>query len=516
MSLKKILKFPAFDNPLGRSMTLFLLLLLIIVIFINLWSLTSSWNKRLNETAAEAVNLSVSQARQAEDTFLQTEFTLNDVLREIRLEGLTNIDSASMRTFLQERHERLPQLHGLFIYDAQGNWAATSAISGTPAHPNNADRDYFKFHRVNRDRDIHIGHVIRSRSTGDLIIPVSVRLNDDMGNFAGVVLATVRVNYFRQFYSYFELGRHDVLALILADSTVLYARPFPDSFINQSLSHSPLFTTALNISESGSRIWQSHLDGIERIFGYARLKRFPLIVTAGYDKNALLRQWVADNLLVFILNIMLFSVIVIMGAAVLRQVHASVRNQLELTRVRDELSMLNHTLQSLALLDGLTGLPNRRQFDLYLTQTLQNTLTTDQPVSLIMIDIDFFKRYNDTYGHVAGDECLRLVGETLRDMPRRGSDLIARYGGEEFAIILPDTSPNEAMDVAWCAVNAMRTKNIRHDATEITGGIVTLSAGVSTIQTRNKIVSPLTITQQADQALYEAKRRGRNQAAMTQ
>jgi len=158
--------------------------------------------------------------------------------------------------------------------------------------------------------------------------------------------------------------------------------------------------------------------------------------------------WLRESLPDIVLNAMLLLGTLIMGALIFRVVRVNVRDQTELTMLRDELTSINHTLQTMALADGLTGLANRRQFDLFLSQALKTASLTGRPVSLIMLDIDYFKRYNDAYGHVAGDNCLRHVGEALQKLNLRQSDLIARYGGEEFAIILPDTDRDAAFITA--------------------------------------------------------------------
>lgn len=228
-----------------------------------------------------------------------------------------------------------------------------------------------------------------------------------------------------------------MLGLILADTSVLYIRPLPDSVINSSLSASPLFKMALKTSASGSATWRSALDGIERIYGYARLEQYPLVVTAGYDHDRVWKEWLATNLADVVLNLILLAMMAGMGLFILKQVRSNVKNQFELTMVRDELTTINHTLQSLALVDGLTGLANRRQFDILLDQSLERSRKSGEPLSLIMIDIDFFKRYNDTFGHVAGDLCLKKVGGLLKSATHRQADLVARYGGKNSPLFCP-------------------------------------------------------------------------------
>lgn len=171
---------------------------------------------------------------------------------------------------------------------------------------------------------------------------------------------------------------------------------------------------------------------------------------------------------------------------------------------------INHTLQLLALLDGLTGLANRRQFDTYLYQSLERSRKERQPLSLIMIDVDFFKRYNDTYGHVAGDICLKKVGSVLNALAQRKGDLATRYGGEEFAVILPRTGEAEAKRFAERVVMSVRKTAIGHNTTDISEKIVTVSAGCASLLSVGLANEAEIIKERADQALYEAKRAGRN------
>lgn len=512
MIVKDIREALSLHSPLGRSISIFLLLLLFTVSGSNTWALYSNWHKRVREMADEAMNLSVSQARQAEDTFLQVEFTLRDILREVREHGMPDIRSPSMHRFLQIHHERLAQLHGLFIYNAAGHWIATAGEK-VPENPDNSDRKYFQWHRSHPDNAIHIGKVLRSRSTGDLIIPVSARMDDSTGNFAGVVLATVRVDYFRQFYSYFELGARDILALTLADSTVLYARPYPDAFINKSVISSPVFTAHSAESKSGSNIWHSELDGVERIHGYARLKRFPLVVISGYDKAAARAQWLKEQLPGVIVNGVLLVVILFMGIMVLRQAGAHIRNQKELTRTRDRLTSINQTLQSLALVDGLTGLANRRQFDVFLKDSLKRSARTGKPISLLLAQIDWFRDYEKREGQEAAQSLLQATGAVLREMSLLGTDMPARFDEEKFAILMPDTLPEMALEVGSQFLQAVRLRKFSIPAGKMPESVMSLSVGYASLTATGSADDASRLLQRAGEALNEAIEKGGNQVA---
>ncbi|MBL1178632.1 diguanylate cyclase domain-containing protein [Pantanalinema sp. GBBB05] len=174
------------------------------------------------------------------------------------------------------------------------------------------------------------------------------------------------------------------------------------------------------------------------------------------------------------------------------------------------LQQANQELSRLATLDGLTKIANRRRFDDYLTVEWQRHLREQSPLALILIDIDYFKRYNDHYGHQGGDECLIQVAQTIAQVPQRPNDLVARYGGEEFAAILPNTTLDGGLTIAEAMRQAIAALAIPHAKSEV-HSCITLSLGVAAlIPTLDTQATHLIA--QADAALYRAKQQGRNQA----
>lgn len=172
---------------------------------------------------------------------------------------------------------------------------------------------------------------------------------------------------------------------------------------------------------------------------------------------------------------------------------------------------LEDRLRELSATDGLTLVANRRMFDEVMEREWNRAMRHKQPVSLIMADIDMFKSYNDLYGHMAGDECLRKVAQAISDSAQRGSDLVARYGGEEFAVILPNTDEAAAREIAEKIRDAVEKLNIPHDG-NVMARHITISLGTSTRvppQTNDFIG----LMQSADKALYRAKESGRNSVA---
>jgi diguanylate cyclase (GGDEF)-like protein len=174
-----------------------------------------------------------------------------------------------------------------------------------------------------------------------------------------------------------------------------------------------------------------------------------------------------------------------------------------------ELKRKTELLEELALVDGLTGVANRRQFDNKLLQAISYVDRNHRGLSLLLIDIDYFKQYNDNYGHVKGDFALKLVAKSLMHGVTRPLDFVARYGGEEFAVILLDATPQEGEALAQKLRIAVENKNIVHETSEF--GHITISVGVShVVAAHEKKISPAAFIENADASLYAAKKAGRN------
>ena len=182
---------------------------------------------------------------------------------------------------------------------------------------------------------------------------------------------------------------------------------------------------------------------------------------------------------------------------------------LVLTRKLDD---ANQELTRLSSLDGLTGISNRRQFDETLLREWRRLGRQSRPLSMLLCDVDYFKQFNDGYGHQVGDECLKAVARTLKDTLRRPADLVARYGGEEFAVILPDTEITGALQVAEAMRSAVEGLSITHSYSK-GGNVVTISIGVASTTPSRTGSDSSVLLKRADDALYQAKQAGRNRIA---
>ncbi|MEH2071741.1 MAG: PleD family two-component system response regulator [Nostoc sp.] len=190
---------------------------------------------------------------------------------------------------------------------------------------------------------------------------------------------------------------------------------------------------------------------------------------------------------------------------VLRQ---RVKRLIQQSQLQQKLEAVNLELQRLVTIDGLTEVANRRGFEEYFSQEWQRMKREQRPLSLILCDVDFFKSYNDTYGHRVGDRCLLQIAQAIKNIVKRPGDLVARYGGEEFAIILPYTDTQGATHIAEKICDVVRTLAIPHGNSQVSP-YVTLSAGFTTeIPQPNSDLEEMIAA--ADRALYQAKTAGRD------
>jgi diguanylate cyclase (GGDEF)-like protein len=177
-----------------------------------------------------------------------------------------------------------------------------------------------------------------------------------------------------------------------------------------------------------------------------------------------------------------------------------------------QLQQANDHLQRLSYMDALTSIPNRRHFEEILEMEWRRALRAKAPIALMMIDVDYFKGYNDTFGHRAGDGCLTRVAQALDAAAPRAGDLVARYGGDEFAAILAGTNAAGAMDVGERLRAVVEALGIEQGGTD--RRVVTISVGVAA-GIPGEVASPETLLGAADQALYQAKRDGRNRVRVS-
>jgi diguanylate cyclase (GGDEF)-like protein len=493
-----------------RAAILFLVTVCLSLVVVAIWEGWTSRQYRLQDKEVAMSNLAQTLSSQAQASIKQADTVLFSLVNRVETDGMGPNQLPLLQRLLKAQRDELPQLHGLFIYDEKGAWIADS--SGImPPNANNSDREYFLFHRDHPDRAPHVGPSIKSRSTGEWVMPVSRRINNLDGSFAGVALATIYLDHFLKLYNSIDIGSNGVINLISADARIIIRRPFNETVIGSSVADGPLFTQLLPKADSGTATVKSYVDGVERVVGYRRVSDYPLVVFSAMNKEEVLSNWRQETLMSTAIVILLMSILGGIGYRFIRLMKQQNHIQKELLGTQDKLLEVNRTLELLALEDALTGLANRRQFDLFTHAEMGRAKRGQTTLALLMIDVDHFKRFNDWYGHLVGDECLRAISAIIKENIRRPGDLAARYGGEEFAVVLPGTDYVGAFLVAEKIRNAVLQAQIEH--TDSTEGTVTVSIGVSACSPRPED-TPEALIGAADKALYVAKTSGRNMSVI--
>jgi len=264
-------------------------------------------------------------------------------------------------------------------------------------------------------------------------------------------------------------------------------------------------------------IMMPDVDGIEacrRIKACERLRNIPIIMVTAQDESQTLEAAFAAGALDYITKPtdMVELLARVRSALTLKaEMDQRVLRELELLEMTRRLGEANAMLERLTWLDGLTGIANRRRFDQFLDLEWRRALRDGEWLSVVLMDIDYFKSFNDRYGHIAGDECLVRVAQALTSIVHRPGDLAARYGGEEFVVVLPETDNEGAMRVAEAIREGIKGLQIVNEGSAVCN-VVTLSLGVATT-IPSPALTPEALVTASDKALYASKRGGRNRVS---
>jgi diguanylate cyclase (GGDEF)-like protein len=454
------------------------------------------------ETASNSANnLTRAAAQHAQDAVSQVDSMLAGVRERVEGDGLASLDKERLTRLFTEQVGLMAQLHGLVIFDEHGHRVASNKNNLTGDLDVSA-REYFRYHKSHADRGLRLGQVIISHLTGEPVIPLSRRLDKPDGSFGGVLLGALRTRYFSDYYAEFKIDAQGVFVLALRDGQVLVRRPALEGVTDISLARGEVYQNRLPYSSEGEIQMTSLVDNQPRLFGYKALNSFPLVIEVGISTDSIIRGWQRDLLKTFIIVIVMLIIIAAFSYFFLQQLRSRIV-------MAEALHVAHAAVQELAMRDGLTGLGNRRLLDSRLEEEVARATRSALPLGLILLDIDYFKRFNDRYGHPEGDACLRRVADAILSTLRRPSDLAARYGGEEIAILLADTDAVGAGIVAEEILTAIRGLDISHANSPFAR--LTASAGVSASTLIAGALTPEALIKAADEALYMAKQNGRDQ-----
>lgn len=485
------------------------------------------YRQDIQRTKAVAANLMLAYDENIRRNFENIDEVLIALKQEYEKNGFIRSESITRIYSTQS----LPVLH-ISVMDEKGN----IFVSSNPEllTENRSYRGYFLEHRASELRLLHVSKAVPEQLfQGNALwtFHLSYRINKQDGSFGGVVVAAVDPLYFAKIFRQMDLGNDATIAIQDLDGNVL-ARQMNDEFsAGMNIAGADLYRHVKE-AERGFYITASKIDNNRRFVSYFRMPDYPIILVITEKETEVLKPFYQRRNTYYWSSILasLFLAgtcgLLMLLEKRLREANENLdwkveertkeldranakmleQNE-ELEAMNGELEALNEALHRLTIVDGLTGLANRRYFDECLEREWRTGQRQQKPLSMIMADLDFFKRFNDTYGHQKGDECLQIVAGVLSGNAMRTRDLAARYGGEEFAIILPDTDLTGAMIVGENIRKQIQDLQIENRETP--GQWVTISLGVASV-VPSAAESPALLINRADKALYEAKSAGRN------
>ncbi len=401
----------------------------------------------------------------------------------------------------------IPYLRSVGFYDARGVVRQHSDRLGGYPDLSVADRPYFRALAANPSQPPLITAPIRSRIHNEIIIGMARAIHTKGGNFAGVMLIAISPDFFDLPGALPNLPPGSAVAIHHKDGINLFRAPFLSDRLALDVSQSPLFTEALPAAPVGIVMPPpdgSLFDGISRILAYRAMDSWPLVVVTGIPHDAVLADWRRE----WLRNAVLVGVALVgfSWLAIQTQRQATARLLAEVRLQRRELDYrlrVEAQLRHWATTDALTGLANRRHFLERCTEEMDRACRYDHPLSILILDVDFFKRINDCHGHAIGDMALTAIAKAAQDAIR-DTDLAGRLGGEEFGILLPETDVSGAIDLAERIRIGVEALCLDSCGQRLH---LSVSVGVATTVTKTSVDCLLAA---ADAALYRAKDTGRN------
>lgn len=477
------------------------------VLVATVWQVWAARQRTLAEINTSNGNLAQTLNTYAEGVITQSSMLLLGIVERLESEGPTSVHLDRLHQLVNRQRHLLNQLNGMLIVDAQGRWMMSSR-GEVPEGGHSGDRQFFLHHRDNASPHIFIGPPIRSRATGEWVLTISRRFTDPEGRFAGVVVVALGIENFLSLFGKIEIGEQGAISLATSAGQLLVRHPFREQDIGRDFSGSVNFQRHYAGAMSGAASFASSLDGMVRIYSFRKSERYPIVTTVALGRHEALRTWRRQALATAGVVLALLAAVAMIGWRLTSALRQRAQAECSLVRTREELIEANRQLEVLAAQDALTELANRRRFDEVLAREVRRAEREGHPLALLLVDLDYFKRYNDSYGHVQGDACLQSVARVLMHVAQRPGDLAARYGGEELAIVLPNTALAGAASVAQRLLQGVGELGVEHHASPF--GLVTVSIGVAVLEPGTSAADAMALVEAADRALYRAKEAGRN------
>jgi diguanylate cyclase (GGDEF)-like protein len=505
------------------------------VMFERVHTLEAARTERTERANAEVIDLARRGAEAQQEIIYSVRAFLQIVAR---VYDRMPFEQSDCNQYLTNLAGNIPWMRALSVAGTDGRIKCSTTNSAIGL--NVSDRAHFYLALQSRDfalSDYLIGTIHQAPS---LMAGFPVLAED--GSVTAVVIAVINMEWISKLIATATQRAEASVLLIDGGGMLIAASASEENSIGKSFADRALVRDILARDEG--TMTTAGLDNVRRIFAYVRVPWTQARLAVGVDEKAV-HKGIDREIGIAYLQLVLIGIFVLIVTwlggerlvvqpirALVRMVarfgHGDLRVRAtqepwfsefeplamafddmanKLASREEELRIANEHLEEMASLDGLTGLANRRGFDRELERAWQRASSSRQPTSLMMIDIDHFKLYNDRYGHVAGDTCLRAVGETLSLVTLEEAVLVARYGGEEFALLLPGLNLTRATELAEEARKSIEDLLITH--AEAPCGVVTISIGVESLVPEKGQTAAI-LVEAADSALYAAKRGGRN------
>lgn len=459
------------------------------------------WNMRLDAAQRSAMashSLVRVLSRDIARNIEMYDLSLRAIVDGMRIPAVAQASPEIRHMILFDRATTAENFGHTLVFDATGKLILSSRSLDAP-DLNYADREYFQYHATHADPGLHISKPIVSRLTGRRVLVLSRRLSHPDGSFAGVALGSVYLDYFRQLFVAAGADRIGTVVLYGPGGTILMRSPYDEEQIGRSVWASESYQRFLEAKE-GTFVGPSMIVDGARRFVYAHVGELPLQLSISISPDEIYAEWWQRALGLGGVVIVLCCLAVVLTWSLCHELA-------QRKAAEQATAALNAELAQMAITDSLTGLYNRRRFDEVLTRELQRAVRAHQPISLLMLDADHFKSFNDRYGHQRGDEALKLIARSIEAALGRPCDTAYRIGGEEFAVILPDTAEAGAEIVATRIREIVEGSRMPHSANP--HNVVTVSCGV-VAAAMCTIRDAAALIALADAALYAAKDAGRN------
>lgn len=415
------------------------------------------------------------------------DLSLKAVASNMLLPELATVSKTIRHLILFDHATTARHFGAIQVFDAEGR-LVIDASTLDPLTENRSEEDYFTVHRDNPGAGLFISRPMLFRGAYSIVL--SRRISDTDGGFLGVVAGSIRFSYFHELFERLNLDPEDTITVLKSDRTIMMRRPFDLDVIGTNLNDRRSWK-ADNLRAGASYSGQGPVDPTPRLYVRSGDSR-PLFVVAGKPLAAVFALWQREALRI--------------GAVVLVLALFVLGSTLVLAREIGRRAEAERKLEEMATTDALTGLRNRRKFDTVIDVEWRRAMRQRASLALLMIDADHFKAYNDTFGHQAGDQVLVGIAICISDSVSRAGDCAARYGGEEFAVLLPNTSADDAFKVA----EKIRLKVQGWSDDQAAS---TVSCGIASLVPAAGMDWPVLVAA-ADKALYAAKAAGRNQSVV--